>query len=140
MNSLFSLCCLMLFSTLAIKSRAQPEGRSISGFVEMCLDYIGLKAFRYVKYGCYCGIGRSSGPVMDDVDRCCYDHDKCYEQLNAKGCNPKSEEYTFRIVKKKIICSAKNGSCAMETCLCDKTASECFKLKDKFQDDPGCEF
>ncbi|RCN30108.1 hypothetical protein ANCCAN_24127 [Ancylostoma caninum] len=42
----------------------------------------------YNNYGCWCGSGGANEPV-DEIDRCCMIHDKCYDAL----------------VEKKICCS-----------------------------------
>lgn len=40
---------------------------------------------KYNCYGCYCGFGSSGGKPVDEIDKCCMLHDKCYSKVEAKS-------------------------------------------------------
>ncbi|CAG02506.1 unnamed protein product, partial [Tetraodon nigroviridis] len=89
----------------------------------------GINALRYNEYGCWCGVGGSGTPV-DDVDRCCRTHDKCYEaSREVPGCAeilPYIIDYEFTCSNQQVTCSAINDPCEATVCECDRVAAHCF--------------
>jgi len=105
--------------------------RSSVQFGVMILCKVGRNPFEYNGYGCYCGIGGKGQPV-DKIDQCCYEHDKCYENLRKNDvCDSKSDLYlTTYLVKGCTDCVAGNSRCPKELCECDAAVAKCFKKND----------
>ncbi|XP_028407135.1 phospholipase A2 'basic'-like [Dendronephthya gigantea] len=81
----------------------------------------------YNGYGCWCGKGGSGTPV-DATDRCCKDHDRCYENLERSGvCWKNAWWYTPYIRYRCSECSRFNINCGKRLCQCDQAAARCFK-------------
>uniref|UniRef100_G1QDI4 Phospholipase A2 n=1 Tax=Myotis lucifugus TaxID=59463 RepID=G1QDI4_MYOLU len=78
----------------------------------------------YGSYGCYCGWGGRGTPI-DATDRCCAEHDCCYEHLEKWGCGTKSVNYNSTYEKGQIICGDQDY-CRRQVCECDKAAASCF--------------
>ncbi|XP_027890398.1 phospholipase A2-like [Xiphophorus couchianus] len=91
----------------------------------------GVNPLAYNEYGCWCGLGGSGTPV-DDVDRCCEAHDKCYKNSRKiPGCEgvfdlPYIIIYGFSCSNRQVYCSAANEKCEAAVCECDRVAAHCF--------------
>ncbi|XP_032078189.1 otoconin-90-like [Thamnophis elegans] len=75
-------------------------------------------------YGCFCG-QEGRGHPTDELDRCCFSHQCCLEQVKRLGCQP---EKTSR---SEVVCFDHTPTCVGWTlcenllCSCDKAAAEC---------------
>ncbi|XP_066479368.1 otoconin-90 [Tiliqua scincoides] len=75
-------------------------------------------------YGCYCG-QEGRGHPTDDLDRCCFSHYCCLEQVKRLGCHPEQNS------KSEVVCFDHTPTCIGWTmcekllCSCDKAAAEC---------------
>ncbi|XP_067911713.1 phospholipase A2 [Heterodontus francisci] len=81
-------------------------------------------------YGCNCGFG-GTGKYVDEVDKCCLNHDRCYRQAKDNNCrflldSPYIELYSYSCSGNKITCSSENNPCESDLCNCDRTAAICF--------------
>ncbi|NXC06465.1 OC90 protein, partial [Orthonyx spaldingii] len=78
----------------------------------------------FESYGCYCG-QEGRGHPTDALDRCCFSHHCCMEQVKKLGChaerNLRSEVVCFDHTPKCIGWS----TCEKLLCACDKAAAEC---------------
>uniref|UniRef100_A0A8B9MHI7 Otoconin-90 n=1 Tax=Accipiter nisus TaxID=211598 RepID=A0A8B9MHI7_9AVES len=78
----------------------------------------------FESYGCYCG-QEGRGYPTDALDRCCFSHHCCMEQVKKLGCHversSRSEVLCFDHKPKCIGWSM----CEKLLCACDKTAAEC---------------
>lgn len=73
------------------------------------LTYIDPTGLRNI-YGNWCGPG-GSGPVLDPVDQCCYDHDSCY---GACGATWRDKVFGTRDRTRR----SEMGSCDSSMCAC----------------------
>ncbi|XP_063001403.1 basic phospholipase A2 Sms-N6-like [Elgaria multicarinata webbii] len=97
---------------------------SLLEFGHLIKNLTGKSAFpNYTSYGCYCGIG-GKGQARDATDRCCFQHDCCYEKLS--NCNTKTDKYNFTIQDGVITCG-KGSWCEERICECDKATAICFR-------------
>ncbi|KAM6125876.1 otoconin-90 [Pterocles gutturalis] len=97
----------------------------------------------FESYGCYCGQEGRGFPI-DVLDRCCFSHHCCMEQVKKLGCHAerssRSEVVCFDHKPKCIGLSL----CEKLLCACDKTAAECmasafFNESLKFPHRPECQ-
>ncbi|XP_039571344.1 otoconin-90 [Passer montanus] len=107
----------------------QERGR---GRVERELPQLGEMLFcltercpeEFESYGCYCG-QEGRGEPADALDRCCFSHHCCMEQVKKLGChaerNLRSEVVCFDHTPKCVGWSM----CEKLLCACDTAAAEC---------------
>uniref|UniRef100_A0A8B9SAR3 Phospholipase A2-like central domain-containing protein n=1 Tax=Apteryx owenii TaxID=8824 RepID=A0A8B9SAR3_APTOW len=103
-----------------------------NGRVKMELPQLGEMLFcltercpqEFESYGCYCG-QEGSGYPIDVLDRCCFSHHCCMEQIKKLGCHAE------RISRSEVVCFDHKPKCIGWSfcekllCACDKTAAEC---------------
>ncbi|XP_064164142.1 phospholipase A2-like [Anguilla rostrata] len=114
---------------------SSPAPRALWQFRQMlvCTMPDSWPLLDYTDYGCYCGKGGSGSPV-DDLDRCCYVHDMCYNKaMQMDECwpifdNPYTELYSYKCDKstKTVTCNDRNDGCEKFICECDRQAAICF--------------
>nr|ABU68556.1 PLA2(IIA)-Cau1 [Causus rhombeatus] len=95
---------------------------SLYQFGKMIRNRTGKSTLSYSSYGCYCGWGGQGRP-QDPTDRCCFEHDCCYGQMN--DCNPKLAHYSYSFKNGDIVCESDNP-CLRDLCECDRAAAICF--------------
>ncbi|XP_008586793.1 PREDICTED: otoconin-90 [Galeopterus variegatus] len=78
----------------------------------------------FESYGCYCG-QEGRGEPRDALDRCCFSHHCCLEQLRRLGCLLK------RLPRSPVVCVDHTPKCMGQSlcerllCACDQTVAEC---------------
>ncbi|KAM6349570.1 otoconin-90 [Podargus strigoides] len=78
----------------------------------------------FESYGCYCG-QEGRGYPIDALDRCCFSHQCCMEQVKKLGCHAE------RSSRSEVVCFDHKPKCIGWSicekllCACDKTAAEC---------------
>ncbi|XP_020624284.1 phospholipase A2 A2-actitoxin-Cgg2a-like [Orbicella faveolata] len=118
----------------------KPMKRNLGQFGAMVLCETKRNPLHYIGYGCWCGFGGKGTPV-DEIDQCCYIHDRCYDNITEKGTCPFEIGVYANVYKRKDctrcaeISIFGNSRCEKELCECDAAAARCFKKYDsKFQD------
>ncbi|KXJ26393.1 acidic phospholipase A2 DE-II [Exaiptasia diaphana] len=98
------------------------------GFMVSCAT--GRSSFEYNNYGNFCGYGGGGTPV-DDIDRCCQEHDNCYGR--NEDCAYYSLSYDSGYIKQYRTATQKcvlkcddTEKCKFNICECDRIAAECF--------------
>ncbi|XP_062046539.1 phospholipase A2, membrane associated-like [Lepus europaeus] len=115
---------LLLWTVIMVIGTLQAHCNLIA-FSDMIKHRTGKGALlNYNGYGCHCGLG-GKGEPKDATDRCCVDHDCCYERLKNMGCGTKLLNYNYSISEGKITC-ANQDFCKRQVCQCDKIAADCF--------------
>ncbi|XP_004741360.1 phospholipase A2 group V [Mustela putorius furo] len=79
----------------------------------------------YGFYGCYCGWG-GQGIPKDGTDWCCWAHDYCYGWLEEKGCQIRTQPYTYRFAHGWVTCGS-GSLCQQQLCTCDQKLAYCLK-------------
>ncbi|XP_077398537.1 phospholipase A2, minor isoenzyme-like isoform X2 [Vanacampus margaritifer] len=124
----------LLLLALSLAVAQSIDYRALSQFRKMilCVMPDSWPIWDYADYGCFCGKGGSGTPV-DQLDRCCYVHDRCYsDAMQHPDCwpvfdNPYTKHYDYSCDKEqKVTCGNKNNKCEMFICECDRKAAECF--------------
>ncbi|XP_027701309.1 otoconin-90 [Vombatus ursinus] len=78
----------------------------------------------FESYGCYCG-QEGRGDPIDPLDRCCFSHHCCLEQVKKFGCGlERSLRSKVTCEDHKIKCNG-HSLCDNLLCSCDQTAAEC---------------
>nr|XP_048299322.1 phospholipase A2 group V-like isoform X2 [Myodes glareolus] len=76
-------------------------------------------------YGCYCGFG-GKGMPKDNTDWCCWAHDRCYGELEKKGCDIRFQSYDYRVTGGLVTCEY-GSYCSTRLCDCDRTLVYCLR-------------
>lgn len=152
MERLITLFCCLIISQLspAVSRHALNRGRidvsqeardstmvsykrSALNFGFMITCAVGRSPLDYNGYGCFCGLGGGGTPV-DDTDRCCEIHDKCYTDVqNSGSCPFDAAIYLISYSRKECYgCEPESyywfyGECRHALCMCDSEAVQCFK-------------
>ncbi|CAF0984967.1 unnamed protein product, partial [Didymodactylos carnosus] len=107
----------------------QIQSRHFFQFGIMILSETHRNPLDYNDYGCHCGANRYSiqQEPLDDVDKCCQQHDLCYKQCtNVQIPQPSRYVYKATVVLNDIVCKDDQNTCGYKICMCDKQAAECF--------------
>ncbi|XP_047376903.1 otoconin-90 [Sciurus carolinensis] len=76
-------------------------------------------------YGCTCRF-EMDGLPMDETDRCCFQHRRCYEEASEVDClqDPARLSTNVDCVSKEVTCESADP-CGHLLCTCDKAAIQC---------------
>uniref|UniRef100_A0A8D2D3C0 Otoconin-90 n=1 Tax=Sciurus vulgaris TaxID=55149 RepID=A0A8D2D3C0_SCIVU len=76
-------------------------------------------------YGCTCRF-EMDGLPMDETDRCCFQHRRCYEEASEVDClqDPARLSANVDCVSKEVTCESADP-CGHLLCTCDKAAIQC---------------
>ncbi|XP_068613711.1 phospholipase A2, minor isoenzyme-like [Brachionichthys hirsutus] len=125
----------LLLSAASLSLALSIDYKALNQFRQMMLCVMpgSWPVLDYIDYGCYCGKGGSGEPV-DELDRCCQAHDRCYDDAKLHpDCWPIVDDpyielyhYSCHEESRTVTCSVENDSCEMFICECDRKAVECF--------------
>ncbi|KAK8751810.1 hypothetical protein OTU49_010409, partial [Cherax quadricarinatus] len=109
-----------------VKKKHTPE---LGKYGSKVTFYAGEEPTKFIYYGNWCGRGGRSAPV-DNLDRCCLDHDKCYGRL-VRQCpdvwdKPYDRMYAWTLLQEKVVCVRSESYCVNHVCDCDRQAANCF--------------
>ncbi|KAK7070665.1 Phospholipase A2, major isoenzyme [Halocaridina rubra] len=107
------------------------QKRYIGQFGDMIRLAVQREALHYNNYGNHCGFQGGELPIVDEVDRCCFNHDRCYDAADAGPCSSSwfgasYVRYDWRWDGQQLHCGASDDPCRRTACECDVTAVECF--------------
>ncbi|XP_063931738.1 phospholipase A2 A2-actitoxin-Ucs2a [Zophobas morio] len=108
----------------------QRSKRGVIHLYNMVSCATGCNPLIYKGYGCYCGF-LGSGYAVDGIDRCCKNHDWCYDRANCPMFLEYFVPYYWKCFDNRPYCAIPPdqiggpGSCAQRLCECDKLLSEC---------------
>ncbi|KAM9302597.1 otoconin-90 [Morus bassanus] len=100
-----------------VKRELPQLGQMLFCLTERCPE-------EFESYGCYCG-QEGRGYPTDALDRCCFSHHCCMEQVKKLGCHAE------RTSRSEVVCFDHKpkcigwSMCEKLLCACDKTAAEC---------------
>ncbi|XP_078619210.1 acidic phospholipase A2 PLA-1-like [Branchiostoma floridae x Branchiostoma japonicum] len=118
------------------RSRSKRDLFSLSGVIRCVTGNSAL--LMYNNYGCFCGRGGGRGRPVDDIDRCCVAHDRCYAL--PTWFNALFVIYPYRCIGNKVTCTSRNWL-RRSVCECDKALAECFArsvYNRRFKNYPYC--
>ncbi|WKX94314.1 hypothetical protein Q1695_011511 [Nippostrongylus brasiliensis] len=133
----------VLISSLAAKSSTSRERlQALWNLEEESECVLHYRALVYNNYGCWCGVGGSHEPV-DEIDRCCMNHDKCYDAaVDNKVCFDVPWEYVdsykWKCVNGTAICAEAQDDCKSALCACDVAVVNCWAKYPKPQQKARC--
>ncbi|XP_047579743.1 LOW QUALITY PROTEIN: otoconin-90 [Lutra lutra] len=110
------------FTFLHLGSRDNTRVMPQLGEMLFCLTSRCPEEFE--SYGCYCG-QEGRGEPRDSLDRCCFSHHCCVEQVRRLGC------LLGRLPRSPVLCVDGTATCVGQSlcakllCACDQTAAEC---------------
>ncbi|KAK7794999.1 hypothetical protein U0070_025945, partial [Myodes glareolus] len=63
---------------------------------------------------------------ISHFDRCCWAHDRCYGELEKKGCDIRFQSYDYRVTGGLVTCEY-GSYCSTRLCDCDRTLVYCLR-------------
>uniref|UniRef100_A0A8C3T4S0 Phospholipase A2-like central domain-containing protein n=1 Tax=Chelydra serpentina TaxID=8475 RepID=A0A8C3T4S0_CHESE len=119
--SLFTVCDRFTFLQMRGNGKVKRElprlGEMLYCLTDRCPQ-------EFESYGCYCG-QEGRGYPTDVLDRCCFSHQCCMEQVKKLGCQSEGS------LRSEVVCLDHKpkcigwSMCEKLLCTCDKTAAEC---------------
>lgn len=127
----FLCVCFPVDGSSSSISHRGRHPRSIGQFGDMIRRATQREALLYNNYGNHCGLQSGDRPVVDEVDRCCWTHDRCYIAARQGVCashwfGPAFVRYYWSWNGTHLSCGPGNNECKAATCACDIAAATCF--------------
>ncbi|XP_075976225.1 uncharacterized protein LOC142976635 [Anticarsia gemmatalis] len=108
--------------------------RGVFHLYNMMYCATGCDPLSYKGYGCYCGF-LGSGRPTDGIDRCCKQHDECYENIYCPFYTVYLQPYLWKCYHGQPLCALENfdsqyqfiNGCAGRLCECDRQFAMCVR-------------
>ncbi|KAJ8718865.1 hypothetical protein PYW07_016421 [Mythimna separata] len=116
-------------------SKMENRGkRGVFHLYNMMTCATGCDPLSYKGYGCYCGF-LGSGRPTDGIDRCCKQHDDCYENIYCPFYTVYLQPYLWKCYHGQPLCALENfdsqydfiNGCAGRLCECDRQFAMCVR-------------
>ncbi|XP_069104330.1 basic phospholipase A2 3-like [Argopecten irradians] len=105
------------------------QKRSVFQLCDLIEFHSDVSCYTVNDYGCFCGLGQNGHRPLDNIDRCCYEHDGCYG--NLARCYlylPQLFHYWYSCDQSTQSCSCTdNWPCLQDVCECDLQLARCLK-------------
>ncbi|KAL0831819.1 hypothetical protein ABMA28_001350 [Loxostege sticticalis] len=122
-------------SPQSLTSGSENRGkRGVLQLYNMIYCATGCEPLSYKGYGCYCGF-LGSGRPTDGIDRCCKQHDRCYENMFCPVFSVYFQPYYWKCYHGEPLCALENyesqhgfiNACAARLCECDREFAMCVR-------------
>ncbi|OWF45540.1 basic phospholipase A2 4-like [Mizuhopecten yessoensis] len=122
---------IVLYKVRLVCSRSIQK-RSVFQLCNLIQFHSDVSCLTVNDYGCFCGLGQNGDQPLDNIDRCCYEHDTCYGDLNrCYWYIPQLLHYWYTCDHETETCTCTgNWLCQHDVCECDLQFARC--LKDAF--------
>eukprot|EP00088_Acartia_fossae_P003897 TRINITY_DN11674_c0_g1_i1.p1 TRINITY_DN11674_c0_g1~~TRINITY_DN11674_c0_g1_i1.p1 ORF type:complete len:150 (-),score=8.71 TRINITY_DN11674_c0_g1_i1:29-478(-) len=144
---------LLLITVLLSTASSKKEEKNVLQLAYMVTQIIDCQ-FPYfpIPYGCWCGFTPNPPedlPTVDGFDESCKEHDFCYDDAVANGCDWLDEyvwnyDWDLSDDGKEVICAEDQDFCQKAMCECDKGVA--YALRDTSKElgcpdgNPGCPY
>ncbi|CAL1532288.1 unnamed protein product [Lymnaea stagnalis] len=128
-RSMRSFLVVVCASLVLAENESEAHFRPKRNALQLCdiiNRYTGRFCLSYNNYGCFCGLRSVGSNPLDDADRCCQTHDRCFAALPCQHLPLLT--YSMRCSGSSCTCNNQNrNSCQYRSCQCDVQFGECLR-------------
>ncbi|KXJ14279.1 phospholipase A2 A2-actitoxin-Cgg2a [Exaiptasia diaphana] len=126
----FAVGCALASDELVgdVSEDVKLDKRGFIQFYRLIREFTKRDPTDYWNYGCWCGLG-GKGTPLDETDRCCKEHDLCFNQLTRSRICGRYEVYRKNYYHTGLKCYTGwwSSRCGRGICKCDVAAVKCFR-------------